>query len=99
MQIHGAYFIDELRSIIKPLLKTYGMDSAYLFGSYARGEADGSSDIDIILVGSEHFKSLDVFGFAEELRRLTGKPVDAYEIRELDEGPFRDQVLSEAAAI
>lgn len=54
MRTHGVYSIDELRFIIRPLLRSYGMDSACLFGSYARGEADGSSDIDIILVGGEH---------------------------------------------
>ena len=99
MRTHGVYSINELRFIIRPLLRSYGMDSACLFGSHARGEADGSSDIDIILVGGEHFVPLDVFGFAEDLRRLTGKSVDAYEIRELDEGPFRDRALSDAVAI
>lgn len=85
--------------MIKPLLKQYGLQSASLFGSYARGEADESSDIDVVVYGGEGFRPLNVFGFAEDLRRSSGKSVDAFEICELDEGPFRDAVLSEAIAV
>ena len=64
------------------------MASASLFGSYARGEADASSDIDLLLVGQRGFRPLGVFGVAEDLHRISGKAVDVYEISELDEGPF-----------
>ena len=50
-----VYTIDEIRSMVLPLLERYGMDSASLFGSYARGEADAASDIDVILYGGEDF--------------------------------------------
>src|SRR5439155_11484653 len=34
------------------LLRRYGVEAAYLFGSWARGEADRLSDIDLIVVAS-----------------------------------------------
>ena len=94
-----VYTIDELRAIILPLLDRYGMASASLFGSYARGEADSASDIDVILVGRNGCRALDVLGVTEELHRASGKAVDVYEISELREGDFKDTVLREALAL
>ena len=94
-----VYSIDELRSMVVPLLAKYGMEQASVFGSYARGEADASSDIDVLLVGRPGFSALGVFGVAEELYRVSGKHVDVYEISELNDGPFRTDVLSEAVAL
>ena len=91
-----VYSIDEIRLMIEPLLLKYNMASASLFGSYARGNADESSDIDVLLVGNDGFK---VFGLAEELHRISGKQVDVYELSELDSGSFRDTVLREAIAL
>jgi len=39
-----------LRRRLPALLRAYGIDEAYLFGSWGRGDADVSSDIDLILV-------------------------------------------------
>lgn len=93
------YTIDQLRQIIVPLIKRYGMQGASLFGSYARGEATPESDIDVLLFGGDSFRHFNVFAVAEELHEVSGKPVDVYEISELDDGPFRDTVLREAVAL
>jgi hypothetical protein len=55
----------------KPVLK------AYLFGSYARGEADRKSDIDI-LVELDYTQKIGItfFGMEAELEKLVGKRVD-----------------------
>ena len=66
----GLLTTDQIRSWVIPLLEKYDMCSASLFGSYARDEADASSDIDILLVGNPGFRPLNVFGVAEELNRL-----------------------------
>lgn len=94
-----VYTIDEIRSMVLPLLERYGIDSASLFGSYARGEADAASDIDVILYGGEDFDVLGVFGVAELLHHASGKDVDVYEISELNDGPFKDAVLRDAVAL
>lgn len=94
-----VYTLDEIRDMVTPLLAKYDMASASVFGSYARGEADGRSDIDVILVENPGCYVMNVFGVAEELHRASGKAVDVYEISELADGPFRDTVLAEAAAL
>ena len=90
---NAVYTTGELRDMIVPLLRKYDMASASLFGSYARGEANEASDIDVLLVGNRGF------GIAEELHRLSGKRVDVYEISELEPGPFRNAVLREAVEL
>ena len=44
---NSIYTIKEIKNIIKPILIKYGITEIYLFGSYARGEAKETSDIDI----------------------------------------------------
>ena len=95
----GLLTTDQIRSWVIPLLEKYDMCSASLFGSYARDEADASSDIDILLVGNPGFRPLNVFGVAEDLHRLSGKYVDVFELSELDAGPFRDAVLRDAVLL
>ncbi len=42
-----VYSIDEIRDIITPIAKLHGVDKVFLFGSYARGDATASSDVDL----------------------------------------------------
>ena len=90
----------ELETAIRALLKKYHAEYALLFGSYARGEATASSDIDLVVVGGVNFRARDIFSFGEELRQLTHKDVDAFEIRELNVGtPFYETVMQEGVRI
>lgn len=94
-----VYTLEQLRDMIVPLVKRYDLRKASVFGSYARGEADADSDIDVLLEGGDSFRLINVFAVAEDLHEMSGKRVDVYELRELDEGPFRDTVLREAVAL
>lgn len=40
------YSIDEIKNIVAPIAKQYGVERVYLFGSYARGQANETSDLD-----------------------------------------------------
>lgn len=92
--------IAEIESMIKPLLEKYHVEYALLFGSYARREATAESDIDVIIFGGPAFASRNVFAFAEDLRELSGRDADVYEIREVDIGtPFYDSVMREGIRI
>lgn len=90
----------EIEELIKKLLRKYHADHAILFGSYAREEADEDSDIDVIVVGGDGFRSKDIFAFGEELRELTQKRVDAFEIREVNKDTeFYKNILREGVRI
>ena len=93
-----VYTIEQLRSIIAPFVRSRDFASAYLFGSYARGEADGTSDIDV-LVDKGNARALAVCGLANHIYRATGKLADVFDMSELDQGPFRDSVLRDAVVL
>ncbi len=90
----------DIENSIKELLVRYNAEYALLFGSYARGEETEYSDIDVLVFGGEKFKKSNIFAFAEELRKMTGKNVDAFEICEVDRStPFYDSVIKEGIKI
>ena len=92
--------IDEITDIVRLLLKKYHAEYALLFGSYARGEATPESDIDIIIVGGEQFTPRNIFALAEDLRELSGRSADVFEIREINNGtPFYETVMKEGIKI
>ncbi len=54
----------------------------------------------MIVVGGANFRARDIFAFGEELRLLTQKNVDAFEIREVNKNTeFYNSVLREGVRI
>lgn len=95
-----VYTQEEIIKAVLPLLRKYKAESAILFGSYARQEADAGSDIDLVVIGGPQFDPTDVFCMADDLYRTTGKKVDVYELCELNAGTeFYDTVFSEGVRI
>ena len=72
---------------------------AYLFGSYARGEATGKSDIDILVVLDKPM-GLRYFGIAEELKEEFHKEVDLVSYEQLvNNAPMLKDILVEGVKI
>ena len=68
--------IKKIKEIILPILFKHDIYEVYLFGSYARGEAKNTSDIDIYCEAG-NVKTLIDQGFLEdELEEALGKDVD-----------------------
>ncbi|MBR0509458.1 MAG: nucleotidyltransferase domain-containing protein [Clostridia bacterium] len=90
----------QIETMIQLLLRKYHADHAILFGSYARGDATAQSDLDVVVFGGDGFKKSNIFAFAEDLRELTGKNVDAFEICEVNkDSAFYDSVMREGVRI
>jgi predicted nucleotidyltransferase len=64
-----VYSVEDIRARVIPLAKKYGLKSVLLFGSYARGEATGASDVDL-LVDSDGcpLQGFSYFGMSEALK-------------------------------
>ena len=66
--------VSEIQSIVFKLAQKYGAQRVFLFGSYARGDASPTSDIDLrIDKGSIH--GFELAGFLLELEDRLGVPV------------------------
>lgn len=90
----------DIENAIRTLLIRYNAEYALLFGSYARGEETPDSDVDVVVFGGNNFKKSNIFAFAEDLREMIGKNVDAFEICEVDTGtPFYENLIREGVKI
>ena len=77
------YTIDEIREIVAALAARYGADRIYLFGSYARGDANKDSDIDL-RIDKGAIRGLQMGGLAADLEEALGIPVDLVPTGSLD---------------
>ena len=80
-----VYTIEEIRSIVAPIAAVHDVDRIYLFGSYARGEATPSSDIDL-RVDKGRLKGLIALGaLYADLEDGLGKKLDLLTTGSLDQ--------------
>jgi len=67
------YKLEEIGKKIKPIVEKYNVPKVWIFGSYARGEADESSDIDLAINYEEsNAKGLRFISLERELSELLG---------------------------
>lgn len=67
---------NQIKSAVLPILKKYGVLKSALFGSYASGEQDRKSDVDILVKlprGSSLFELVDL---RDELKNKLKREVD-----------------------
>ena len=90
------FTIRDIEDLVKPIAQKYKVKEIYLFGSYARGEADESSDLDFLVFGGEGFKLTMIFALAEDLRKVLKKDVDVFEINEINkDSDFYNVIMKE----
>ena len=88
------FTITDIQHRISPILKRYDVKEAYIFGSYARGEATEYSDIDIRIDkgNSKKLRSLfDVSGLRLDLIDALGHEVDL--LTSLPYGPLSEKFI------
>ena len=92
--------VKHIKNVCRELFKEKypEVECAYLFGSYARGEATGTSDIDILVVCPP--MGMKFYGIVGELEKLLHKQVDLHTHRQLAENErFLEQVLKDGIKI
>lgn len=71
---HGVLTVESIRQICAQVLAAFNVDFCYLFGSYAKGRATETSDVDLFL--NTEINGLEFFGLVEALRNALNKRVD-----------------------
>lgn len=90
------FTIKDIEDLVRPIAEKYKVKEIYLFGSYARGEADESSDLDFLVLGGENFKLTRIFSLAEDLRKALNKDIDVFEINEINkDSDFYNVIMKE----
>lgn len=88
----------DLTAQVSPILRRYGVVSAAVFGSLARGEAGPESDVDLLVELSDDATLLTLSGLQIELTRELGREVDVVTPRGLKK-MIRPQVMAEQVRI
>ena len=70
------YSIDELKMIITPIAEKYEISRVYLFGSFARGDYNEESDIDIRIDKGKMKGMFALCGFYTEVSDALERKVD-----------------------
>jgi uncharacterized protein len=86
------------RADIVRIAAAHGARNVRVFGSFGRGEAESSSDLDLLVEMTEGRSLLDLIALGNELEGRLGLDVDV--VTEGAISPYlRDRVLSEAVPL
>lgn len=92
MLIKDLLTIKQIKERIKPVVEKYGIKDVYLFGSYARGEANRDSDVDIYCDSGTAESLFDEVGLKQDFEEALGKKVDAVTIGSKMHQYFKEQL-------
>ena len=72
----AQYTIDQLKDIITPIAKQYGVESISLFGSYSKGNPTDQSDVDLNIEKGRLKSLFQLCGFRLAVEDALHLPVD-----------------------
>ena len=88
----GVLTIKEIKQRIKPVIEKHGIKDVYLFGSYARGEANRDSDVDIYCSSGDVDSLIKEIDLIHEFEEVLRKRVDVVTIGSQMHEYFRKQL-------
>ena len=81
-ETHGVLDVEAIRDVCLDVLPEYGIKYCYLFGSYAKGSASETSDVDLLI--SSEVSGLKFYGIVEKLKNALKKNVDLLNVQQLN---------------
>lgn len=95
---HGILSIEKIKEISQSVLSNYNVDYCYLFGSYAKGTASETSDVDLLIATT--VSGMRFYGLVEALRTQLKKRVEVITASSLKENPVLiNDILKEGIKI
>ncbi|MDR0906787.1 MAG: nucleotidyltransferase domain-containing protein [Oscillospiraceae bacterium] len=95
----STYSVAELRDTLRPIFESAPVYKAVLFGSYARGEANENSDIDILIDSRGELIGIDFYGVLENIVTALDKDVDLFEFCEVQRSPILADINSQGVVL
>ena len=80
-----VYTNEQIREIAAPIAASYGVKSLSLFGSYARGEANEESDVDLLLDRGNGVRGWEIGGLYTDLSEALGQELDLVTVTGADD--------------
>ena len=80
----AVYTIGSIQEALTPVFSQYGIKSARLFGSYAKGSATSKSDVDLLV--DSGLKGLRFVGLIEAIHNALDKYVDVFDVEHINAG-------------
>ena len=87
-ETHGVLTLKQIKNKVTTLFESEykgKISFCYLFGSYAKGKAIDSSDVDLLICTD--ITGMKFFGIAEALRESLNKTIDLLNIEQLNNNP------------
>ena len=94
----NVYTLNTIQKNSIPIARKYGVAKLYIFGSYAREEATGESDIDILIDKGDIKNLLQYFSFVAALEDQFKVHVDVVTTTSSDKA-FLERIKKEAILI
>lgn len=76
MSMAQIYSINQLRDLVSPVAKQFGVKRVYVFGSYGRKEATAKSDLDLRIDAGNIRSLFELTDFRLTLEERLAMPVD-----------------------
>lgn len=100
MAMSNIYQIHEIQNRLRPVFDAAPVYRAILFGSYAKGQATGNSDVDIVIDSRGELRGIHFYGVLEDAVVALDKKVDLIELSEVRPGsPILDEISKEGVVL
>lgn len=86
------YTIDSIKKAVSPIGQIYGIKKIFLFGSYAKGNANDESDIDLLIEKGKPLSLLKLSSFRQDVEDSLNLPVDVVTTSGIDE-KFKNAIM------
>ena len=86
-----VYTQNEIKEKLIPVFDRHGVRKAVLFGSYSKGTADGTSDIDLLV--DSGLRGLEFVDLIEDIRETVHKDVDLLDVTHVEKGSRVDREI------
>ncbi len=93
------YTLEEIKRILKNILKNMPVYSVILFGSYAKNTATKTSDLDLVIDTKEQLMGFKLYSLITKIEETFNKQVDGFEKSEIIKNSKIDEEIKRTGVV